>query len=906
MAVDSQDSTCEDTETQETLPREGTLAIVPQEETLHSLETVPPEEYADPCKFHGACVLGVEYDSPNGAREISKKYRCSRDFKFALLSHLPDALLNLVYSFAPHSVLLHLNTCKRFNDVLPQSDKVALGHRDFFGDPRHANRLHRQIQRFSGFLQLRLCDPGGLLLRKVRHARACWRVEALDLTSSKIGRIDAGEGGPSVPFAPRLSRLKCLKEMPVLHRLELRDNEMGDHGCEVLAPVLAGCTRLTHLGLGGNQIGDKGAVHLSLWLRLAANSKSLDLHDNLITDEGLVGLCKAVNEAEARTAKEVSTVRDFGAASEMCHVPGVQACLECLDLSRNQIRFDTDLIKFPSSLRCLSLRDNAVSATSAENLLIALERALEAPAREACVRPLVLDVRKTFIDESKYSIFHDKQRFPHIRLKGSDSLSTVQSGNAEACEASFISQHKDADMQDAGGVGATQHQSAGGGTHQSADGGADKASAEGGGRAEQARGESGGAAGGVGGEGTGGEEGGDSDPAAAAAGQGAEAGGKGGFVILKSQSLQFTDAEKKVKFDGDCIPAHVLRQRIQKIKPQLQAAELRQLELRDESSHERDNFVSGATVLVERAGLDIAAQAGSTDKLNPGQEAAKQIADANAIDEVIDDSVEKDLKALEKELGKLSASEARDFGFKVYDYMRKVVKKCKRVCPNFDIDDLCGKFALVVTASLKKLQIGKEQYKKAIVFVNEQWEKGGGQKKVCACTCVACDCVCVCSCVYLCTCTMSECVHMSVRTHSLSHISTRTHAHTHTHTHTQIFDDPEEEAELYAKVEQTQQQQPPLHYPQPQPQQQQLQPPQLPQPPQQPQAAAQAAARDAVAPRHPAPSSAANAAMQQPPQPLAAAAGGEETAERDEEEEEKEMAEEEGGGGSDKSSRQVC
>ena len=190
MAVDSQASSCEDTETQETIPREGTLETFPQEETLHSLEIAPPVEY-----------------------------RHSGQLKKYLLSDLPDALLNLVYSFAPHCVLLHLSTCRRFNDVLPQSDKVALGHRDFFGDPRHAKCvackaaasgsclhgqiqrkcvacLHGQIQRFSGFLQLRLCDPGGFLLRKVRRARACWRVEALDLTSSKIGRIDAGQGGP--------------------------------------------------------------------------------------------------------------------------------------------------------------------------------------------------------------------------------------------------------------------------------------------------------------------------------------------------------------------------------------------------------------------------------------------------------------------------------------------------------------------------------------------------------------------------------------------------------------------------------------------------------------------------------------------------------------------------------------
>ena len=72
-------------------------------------------------------------------------------------------------------------------------------------------------------------------------------------------------------------------------------------------------------------------------------------------------------------------------------------------------------------------------------------------------------------------------------------------------------------------------------------------------------------------------------------------------------------------------------------------------------------------------------------------------------------------------------------------------------------------------------------------------------------------------------------------------------------------------------------QRPPPHYPQPQQQLQQLQPPQLLQPPlpQQPQPAAEAAAQDTVAPQHPAPWSAVNAAMQQPPQPRAAAAGGE-------------------------------
>ncbi len=109
-----------------------------------------------------------------------------------------------------------------------------------------------------------------------------------------------------------------------------------------------------------------------------------------------------------------------------------------------------------------------------------------------------------------------------------------------------------------------------------------------------------------------------------------------------------------------------------------------------------------------------------------------------------------------------------------------------------------------------------------------------------------------------------------------------------------------------AKVEQIQQQQPPPHNPQPQQQQEQLQPPQLPQspPPQQLQPA-EAAALDTVAPRHPAPSSAATAAIQQPQHSLAVAAAGgkgkgkEKAAEGDVEEELEEVADSEEEGRSD-------
>jgi hypothetical protein len=157
----------------------------------------------------------------------------------------------------------------------------------------------------------------------------------------------------------------------------------------------------------------------------------------------------------------------------------------------------------------------------------------------------------------------------------------------------------DEEMSEAG----AQQQTGGGGgrvatQHESTDGGADKAGASAEGGAEQARGwGSGGAVGGAGGGGAGGEEGGASGSSGSGTGQGAEGCGKGGFVILESQSLQFTNTEKKVEFYGDRIPAKDLKDHIKKIRPDV---ELEQLELRGQSLRELDSsFSSEETVIVE-------------------------------------------------------------------------------------------------------------------------------------------------------------------------------------------------------------------------------------------------------------------------------------------------------------------
>jgi hypothetical protein len=175
----------------------------------------------------------------------------------------------------------------------------------------------------------------------------------------------------------------------------------------------------------------------------------------------------------------------------------------------------------------------------------------------------------------------------------------------------------------------------------------------------------------------------------------------------------------------------------------------------------------------EKRALDIAAQAGSTDaaiKLAAARagQCEEDINHASAqtmpqrlninrkAEQDMDKVVNECLKDFQNDLGKWS--DEWDFGDEVSIYMSQILRICKPVCPNFDIDDYRGKFARLVRGSLKKLKMCKEQCKRVIELVNEQWAKGGGQKKVCACTCMLCDCVSV-SCVYL-VCTMSARVYI--------------------------------------------------------------------------------------------------------------------------------------------------
>ena len=261
------------------------------------------------------------------------------------LDELPSALLARLYGFAPERVVAHLATCKHFRTSLRHADRVGVTIRNPFGDrniwqissAQGTQTLDEKMNFFTGSMLLRLCDPSGRQLTKGLQLseQTLVRIEALDLTSSKIGRM-----GPSA--------IMCLQDLPCVQSLQLFDNELGDAGAKALKDALGKCKRLCSLGAGGNRIGDQGAEQLALLVRERTGSagksnvnhclKELDMQDNRITDVGFLTLAEAAHSAGS---------------------------LEELNLSYNSIIFkDMSNLVLPRSLRSICFKGNIVRDVS--------------------------------------------------------------------------------------------------------------------------------------------------------------------------------------------------------------------------------------------------------------------------------------------------------------------------------------------------------------------------------------------------------------------------------------------------------------------------------------------------------------------------------------------------------------
>jgi hypothetical protein len=181
---------------------------------------------------------------------------------------------------------------------------------------------------------------------------------------------------------------------------------------------------------------------------------------------------------------------------------------------------------------------------------------------------------------------------------GGGSPSNVRSGDAAASGASSISQHNDADMQDAGG----QNEGEGGGRgaenllcsglhRQLFYGGSSGEAPLGEGAGWEKRGEGGGRGVGAGGRAGGGGFDGE--------GGGASGGGERGSVFLDWRNMRFRNATKEVDICGNHITAEDLKRRIHEIQPHLHTDEVQQLVLSTSSGERAQFFYKGATVIVE-------------------------------------------------------------------------------------------------------------------------------------------------------------------------------------------------------------------------------------------------------------------------------------------------------------------
>ena len=85
-----------------------------------------------------------------------------------------------------------------------------------------------------------------------------------------------------------------LQFSPVLNKLYLDSNRIGDTGASAIAEAIKGNPVMTYLNLGGNEIGDTGATSIGKALEVNRVLKELSLRDNNIGDAGATAIGKAL------------------------------------------------------------------------------------------------------------------------------------------------------------------------------------------------------------------------------------------------------------------------------------------------------------------------------------------------------------------------------------------------------------------------------------------------------------------------------------------------------------------------------------------------------------------------------------------------------------------------------------
>jgi hypothetical protein len=183
---------------------------------------------------------------------------------------------------------------------------------------RVATTTTRQVARpILLVLVLVLVSPA--LGRTCRHADT-HNGTAFDLSGCTSLDLSCPAEGTRVPGCDNILAPKEIAELAramgegdvatTLTAIDLGGSPLGKVGTATLAPRLAACTKLSHLGLASTRIGDAGLRLITSALLLAKGGSvaSLDVSHNSIGDDGVRALVTGLKSASASAGAEAPAV----------------------------------------------------------------------------------------------------------------------------------------------------------------------------------------------------------------------------------------------------------------------------------------------------------------------------------------------------------------------------------------------------------------------------------------------------------------------------------------------------------------------------------------------------------------------------------------------------------------------
>ena len=252
---------------------------------------------------------------------------------------------------------------------------------------RTASAAIKLLQHFPNLQQLELLDVltnSSILtvateLEGLKHLRHL-EISSLDIMSETIAALSGtltslnhlehlGLSGLRIDVMKQLidknvDLSDLSRNPPLLQKLNLTRNEIGDDEIEALAELIKHLTSLQELDLSWNAIGDKGIAKLAEETNHLISLEALDLSDNKIGDEGVAKLAQSIKNLTSLQVLKLhsNAIGDEGIvalAEGMKHL----TLLQELSLSNNTIG-DLGAAKLAeetkhlSSLKRLYLNDN--------------------------------------------------------------------------------------------------------------------------------------------------------------------------------------------------------------------------------------------------------------------------------------------------------------------------------------------------------------------------------------------------------------------------------------------------------------------------------------------------------------------------------------------------------------------